>query len=100
MRKLFIDPIGGAAGDMLCSALLDLGMDARKWQQELKKLELSNYHINIQKCMMSQLFARALQIQHKFNMNSTFPNCLRALGDATNASPRVIQVGGWCEALV
>lgn len=62
MKKLFIDPIAGVAGDMLCSALLDLGMDAVVWQQELKKIELSNYNIEIQKCMRGSFSATHLNI--------------------------------------
>ncbi len=37
-RILYIDPIGGVAGDMLCAALLNAGLDENKWRQGLEAL--------------------------------------------------------------
>ena len=34
-RILYIDPIGGIAGDMLCAALLDAGLNEAQWRQHL-----------------------------------------------------------------
>lgn len=37
-RILYIDPIGGVAGDMLCAALLDAGLDEEQWRAGLEAL--------------------------------------------------------------
>lgn len=40
MKTLCIDPVGGLAGDMLCAALFDAGLDFEHWKAELKKLAI------------------------------------------------------------
>lgn len=62
MSALYIDPIGGVAGDMLCAALLDLGLNQEEWQQKLSSLPLDNYHIDIKKCTRNCFTATHLRI--------------------------------------
>ncbi|HTQ30888.1 MAG TPA: nickel pincer cofactor biosynthesis protein LarC [Opitutaceae bacterium] len=47
MNILYLDIFSGISGDMFIGALLDLGVDARKLERELKKLKLDGYRLYI-----------------------------------------------------
>jgi uncharacterized protein (TIGR00299 family) protein len=47
MKTLYLDIFSGISGDMLIGALIDLGVDGVKLDQELKKLGLAGYHLHI-----------------------------------------------------
>ena len=49
MKILYLDCFSGASGDMLLGALLDLGVSAERLINELNKLNLSGYKIEINK---------------------------------------------------
>ena len=55
MKILYLDLFSGIAGDMLIAALLDLGVDARKLERELKKLKLGGYHLHISRQQKSSI---------------------------------------------
>jgi uncharacterized protein (TIGR00299 family) protein len=55
MKTLYLDLIGGIAGDMFIAALLDLGVDAKKLERELKKLKLDGYHLHISRGQKSAI---------------------------------------------
>jgi len=45
MRVAFIQPIGGASGDMMLGALTDLGMPIEHLESELNRLNISGYRL-------------------------------------------------------
>ena len=55
MKTLYLDIFSGIAGDMFIAALLDLGVDAKKLERELKKLKLDDYHLHISRQQKSSI---------------------------------------------
>ena len=55
MKILYLDIFSGIAGDMFIAALLDLGVDAKKLERELKKLKLDGYHLHISRQQKSSI---------------------------------------------
>ena len=49
MRIAYFDCFTGASGDMILGSLLDSGLDFEKFKEEVSKINLSGYDINIQK---------------------------------------------------
>ncbi|HAB19709.1 MAG TPA: nickel pincer cofactor biosynthesis protein LarC [Verrucomicrobiales bacterium] len=47
MRTLYLDIFSGISGDMFIGALLDLGVESRALERELKKLSLDGYHLHV-----------------------------------------------------
>ncbi len=47
MKILYLDIFSGISGDMLLGALIDLGVDARRLEEELGKLDIGDYHLHI-----------------------------------------------------
>ena len=47
MSTLFLDLNSGISGDMFIGALLDLGLDSKRFEQELSKLKLDGYHLHV-----------------------------------------------------
>ena len=62
MKILYLDIFSGIAGDMFIAALLDLGVDARKLERELKKLKLNGWHLHISRQQKSAIAGVKLDV--------------------------------------
>jgi len=63
MKILYFDLVGGASGDMILGALLDLGLPLEHLQNEWKKLGLSGWKIDLEKTERHHIGAIHLQLQ-------------------------------------
>ncbi|HSH95230.1 MAG TPA: nickel pincer cofactor biosynthesis protein LarC [Roseimicrobium sp.] len=55
MKTLYLDIFSGISGDMFIGAMLDLGIDARLLEAELKKLPVDGYHLHIARKQKSNI---------------------------------------------
>jgi hypothetical protein len=55
VKTLYLDLFSGIAGNMFIAALLDLGVDAAKFERELKKLMLDGFHLHIARGQKSSI---------------------------------------------
>ena len=46
MKTLYLDIFSGVSGDMFIGALLDLGVDYGRFEQELRRLGLDEFHLD------------------------------------------------------
>jgi hypothetical protein len=47
MKILYLDIFSGISGDMFLGALMDLGVDAHRFEHELEKLGVEGYHLHV-----------------------------------------------------
>ena len=63
MRILYFDCFSGVSGDMTLAALLDLGLPQEKLRQELAKLGLGNFSLEIFRGSRSGIAALGLEVK-------------------------------------
>jgi len=63
MKILYFDCFSGVSGDMTLAALLDLGLPLERLQEELKKLGLKNYSLEVRPGSRSGIAARSLEVK-------------------------------------
>jgi hypothetical protein len=87
---LCVDPIGGAAGDMLVAALLDLGADEATIRREVDALGLSGVRLEVGRRDKHAIAARAFEVivDEAAQPPRDYAQ-IRALLDARPLSPRV-----------
>jgi len=47
MKTLYLDIFSGISGDMFIGALIDIGVDADRLEEELRKLKLEGWHLHV-----------------------------------------------------
>lgn len=62
MRVVYFDCFSGIAGDMVLGALIDLGADIEDLKNELEKLKVSGYSIDVKKIMKRDVSATDVYI--------------------------------------
>ena len=63
MRIAYIQSIGGASGDMLLGALLDLGLSLETLQSDLNKLDISGYELQVTQDTRCEMRGTKLNVQ-------------------------------------
>ncbi len=63
MRTLYFDCFAGASGNMILGALIDAGLDSERLLDEIKKLGLENYEIEISKVDRSGISSTHVNVQ-------------------------------------
>jgi uncharacterized protein (TIGR00299 family) protein len=63
MRIAYFDCFSGASGDMILGSMIDAGLSHRRLKEELKKLRLSNIHLNIKKVLKRGISATQVIIE-------------------------------------
>jgi uncharacterized protein (TIGR00299 family) protein len=62
MQTLYFDCFAGISGDMTIGALLDLGLDFKTLELELKKLSLPGYQLGLRRVLRSQIAAAKFDV--------------------------------------
>ena len=63
MRIAYIQSIGGASGDMLLGALLDLGLSLETLQSDLNKLDISGYELQVTQDIRCEMRGTKLNVK-------------------------------------
>ena len=94
MRILYFDCFSGVSGDMTLAALLSLGLPREKLLQELKKLNLENYSVEIFSGSRSGIAATGVEVRvghHPHPHHRHFAE-IRALIGESSLDPKVKEV--------
>lgn len=63
MRALYLDCFAGISGNMLLGSLLDVGVPENFLRSELEKLQLTGYHLSVQRVVKSGISANYVDVQ-------------------------------------
>jgi pyridinium-3,5-bisthiocarboxylic acid mononucleotide nickel chelatase len=74
---LYLEPVGGIAGDMFLAAMLDLGVDARALEEGLRTLGLDGWGFEVSRAMRQAISGVHLNVA----LSSEVPHVHRGLSD-------------------
>ena len=86
MRYLYFDCIAGASGDMLLGAFMDGHVPLEYLQNELAKLSLSNYQLDLQDTFRHSIHAKKLTVVHQEDHHHRHLNNIIDMIDASKLS--------------
>lgn len=94
MKTLYFDCFSGVSGDMTLAALLSLGLPKEKLLQELKKLNLENYSVEIFPGSRSGIAATGVEVRvgHSHHHHRRFSD-IRTLIQESSLDPQVKEIG-------
>ena len=82
-NALYLDCHAGIAGDMLLSALVDLGVSPNEIEHELKKLPIDNFKLNFKKEMKQGIHAMTLSIDfHESHHHRTASDIFKMIDES------------------
>ena len=82
-NALYLDCHAGIAGDMLLSALVDLGASPNEIEHELKKLPIDNFKLNFKKEMKQGIHAMTLSIDfHESHHHRTASDIFKMIDES------------------
>lgn len=91
MRTVYLDCIGGAAGDMLLGALLDAGADEDSVRNELEGLHLEGWALRTERVMRGAISALHVTVTANEDGESQTYRDIKALVEASDLSPGVMR---------
>lgn len=71
MATLYLDIFSGISGDMFIGALIDLGVDARQLERELRKLPVSGYHLHVARKSKSSIVGTKFDVHLESDCNGS-----------------------------
>ena len=86
---LFIEPNAGASGDMMISALLDLGFSFEELREKLRLLPLDNYRLSAEKCDRSGIQATRFNVEVEHEHHGRHFSDIRTMIEESRLSPWV-----------
>lgn len=90
MKILYFDCISGISGDMTLGALIDLGIDEKKFQSELQKIPLDGYQVLISKRAKGPIVGTDVNVvitEEEKNLRERNLNDIIALIESCGISP-------------
>ncbi len=63
-NSLYIDCFSGISGNMMVGALLDLGLDLRVLEKELKKIDIKGYRLDVDNVIAGSLKAKRFEVKY------------------------------------
>lgn len=85
MKVAYFDCFSGIAGDMILGALFDLGLDENYFKEEIQKLGVSGYNIEIKQVEKNHISAKDvyIDIDEKVQSHRSFSHIKKMINNST-----------------
>lgn len=92
MKTLYLDTFSGISGDMMLGLLLDLGVDQRQLEQELQKLPIAGYTLEVGREQRHGIEGCRVQVQCEETHHHRSWSTIDAMLEQSNLHPPVKQM--------